>query len=203
MVVSCTFTTWRISVIIGTFSELNTLIVRRQKHGFPMNRLLLISLLALIFGVVGCQQQTSADIGIYLLAEDGPATQLAERDLNTIALQEQPVISINDIISYDRNSHEMQLTGAAYRRVQELFPLPVRVDGIPFVVRVGDEPIYAGAFWTPLSSLSYDGVIIMQPFGDQDEKIGLALGYPGQIAFTGEDPRGIPESLKHWARRAS
>ncbi len=155
-----------------------------------MNSLLLISLLALIFGIVGCQKQTSADFGIYLLAEDGPATQLDGMDLDTVALQERPVIGINDILSYDRNSHEMQLTEAAYRRVQELFPLPVRVDGIPFVVRAGDEPIYAGAFWTPLSSLSYDGVFIMQPFGDQEKKIGLALGYPGQLAFTGEDPRG-------------
>jgi hypothetical protein len=161
-----------------------------------MNRLIVISLLALIFGIVGCQKQTSADFGIYLLAEDGPATQLAEMDLNTIALQEQPVIGINDIVSYDRNSHEMQLTGAAFRRVQGLFPLPVRVDGIPFVVRVGDEPIYAGAFWTPLSSLSYDGIIILQPFGDEENKIGLALGYPGQLAFMGEDPRGNPRIIE-------
>jgi hypothetical protein len=160
-----------------------------------MNRMLLFSLLVLIIGIVGCQQQTSTDFGIYLLAEDGPATQLVERDLNTIALQEQPVIGIKDIVSYDPNSHEMQLTGSAYRRVQELFPLPVRVDGIPFVVRVGDEPIYAGAFWTPLSSLSYDGIIIPQPFGDQEKKIGLALGYPGQLAFTGEDPRGDPRIM--------
>ena len=169
--------------------------VNDGKNMTPLNRphfLLLMPLLlfALIFGAVSCQRQAAEDFGIYLLVEDRPATQLAESDLNTIELQEQPVIGINDIVSYDRNSHGMQLSEAAYRRVQELFPLPVRMDGIPFVVRVGDEPIYAGAFWTPLSSLSYDGVIILQPFGDEEKKIGLALGYPGRLAFTGEYPRG-------------
>lgn len=74
--------------------------------------------------------------GIYLLAEGRSAIQLAESDLKTIALQEQPVIGIDDIVAYDRLTHEIQLSGAAYQRVQELFPLPVRVDGIPFVDRV-------------------------------------------------------------------
>jgi hypothetical protein len=151
--------------------------------------LLSIVFFTLIIVVISCQQQTAKDFGIYLLAEDRPAIQLAEDDLKTITLQEQPVIGIDDIVAYDRLTHEIQLTGTAYQRVQELFPLPVRVDGIPFVVRVGDEPIYSGAFWTPLSSLSYDGVVIMQPIGSEDQTIRLALGYPSRLAFTGEDQR--------------
>ena len=161
-----------------------------------MIRLLQVSLFVLIFGAIGCRRQIAEDFGIYLLAEDRPAIQLTENDLNTIQLQAQPVIGIDDIRYYDRESHGVQLSEDAYRRVQELFPLPVRVDGIPFVVRVGDESIYAGAFWTPLSSLSYDGVIILQPFGEEEEMVRLALGYPSPLAFTGEDPRGDPRIIE-------
>ena len=161
-----------------------------------MNRLALVSFFFFISGIVGCQREVASDFGIYLLAEDRPATQLADSDLTTLALQERPVIGLDDIVSYDRKSHVMQLTEAAYRRVQEVFPLPVRVDGIPFVVRAGGEPIYAGALWTPLSSLSFDGVIILQPFNENNTKIGLALGYPSPIVFTGEDPRADPRIIK-------
>lgn len=172
------------------FIDVARLALLKNELFHRIHSLLLLSILffALIFGVFSCQRQTAKDFGIYLLAEDMPAVQLVKSDLNTIQLQEKPVIGIDDIVAYDRMTHEIQLSGVAYQRVQDLFPLPVRVDGIPFVVRVGDEPIYAGAFWTPLSSLSYDGVIILQPFGEE-EKIGLALGYPSHLAFTGEDPR--------------
>lgn len=135
------------------------------------------------------------EFGIYLLAEDRPATQLGEEELHTVALQERPLISTGDIVTYDAESHAMQLSEEAFRRVQEIFPLPVRVDGIPFVVRVGDERIYAGAFWTPLSSLIYDGVVILQPLGEPDGMIGLALGYPSPQAFSGQDPRGDPRII--------
>lgn len=161
-----------------------------------MIRFFWVWLLVLIFGSTSCKGQDGGDFGIYLLGEDRPATQLADSDLETIEVQDRPVVSMNDIVSYDRDSHRMQLTEDAYHRVQELFPIPVRVDGIPFVVRVGDEAIYAGAFWTPLSSLSYDGVIIPQPFGDQDNVIELALGYPSPLAFTGDDPRGEPRIIE-------
>ena len=39
------------------------------------------------------------------------------------------------------------------------------------------------------SSLIYDGVIILQPFTEQDRKIRLDLGYPSGAVFEGHDPR--------------
>jgi hypothetical protein len=90
----------------------------------------------------------------------------------------------------------MELTATAYRRIQELFPIPVKVNGIPFMVTVGSEPIYAGAFWTPLSSLSFDGVVIMQPFSPDETVIQIALGYPGSDATTRGDPRSDPRVME-------
>ena len=63
---------------------------------------------------------------------------------------------------------------------------------MPFVVAVDAEPIYSGAFYTPASSISYDGVVIMQPFAAATPTIQIGLGYPGVEAFTGTDPRSDP-----------
>lgn len=153
-----------------------------MKKGLP------ILCLILLMGAASCRPQAAEDFGIYLLAQDRPATEVVGSEIGTLELQQIPLIDTGDIVAYDRLTHEIQLTSDAFRRVQAIFPLPVRVDGIPFVVRVGEEPIYGGAFWTPLSSLSFDGVVIMQPFGEE-EKIRLSLGYPGSFDFSDKDPR--------------
>ena len=70
-----------------------------------------------------------------------------------------------------------------------MFPQPVKVAGIPFVVCVGSQRIYSGALWTPASSVSYDGVVILQLFDNDGTTIQLTLGYPGPKLFTGSDPR--------------
>ena len=80
----------------------------------------------------------------------------------------------------------MELTPEAYERLRAL---AVPVDGLPFVVRVGDETIYRGALWTPISSLSYEGIVIMQPFDPAGRTVRLELGYPSPQFARGEDPR--------------
>jgi hypothetical protein len=90
---------------------------------------------------------------------------------------------------YDRATHEMELTPEALARVQQLFSTPIRTNGIPFVACAGREPIYVGAFWTPLSSQSYYGVVILQPFAAEQTTSQLSLGYLGASSFTGQDLR--------------
>jgi hypothetical protein len=154
-----------------------------------MNRLLFLLCLVLILGISGCGTHRTGDFAIYLLAADISSAEAAKTDLNALTPQNQPIITSADLVSYDKDSHEIVLTQAAFQRIQRLFPTPVRVDGIPFIVCVGDERIYTGAFWTPLSSLSYDGVIILQPFDTKNPRIQISLGYPSPEAFTGVDPR--------------
>jgi hypothetical protein len=144
--------------------------------------------LAFVFS--SCQSAQNNGFAIYLLAnKDLPASELAKVDINQLDIETEPIISIEDIISYDKTNHTIELTQNAFTRVQQIFPMPVKVGGIPFVVCVGEERIYTGAFWTPLSSLSYDGVVIMQSFDTTGTVIQIALGYPGQDFFIGKDPR--------------
>lgn len=154
----------------------------------------LILIFALAFS--GCQSAKNHDFAIYLLAQDLPATELPKFDINELLLASEPLIGLDDITAYHQSNHLIELTPTAYSRVQQLFPMPVRVNGIPFVVCVGAERIYTGAFWTPVSSLSYDGVVIMQPLDPQATTIQLALGYPAPEVFTGPDPRADPRIVK-------
>lgn len=140
---------------------------------------------------------------IYLLPGVRSA-DLATLDLAALTLRQPPFLRgddiVADIIAYTPARHELALTLDALHRVQDLFAAPVPVSGVPFVVTVDRQPIYAGAFWTPLSSLSFDGVVILDPMVLPNETpahpaIRIDLGCPGPDFFTGPDPRNDPRIL--------
>ncbi len=132
---------------------------------------------------------------IYLTKDDIDPTQIPI--LSHVEINNQPIISLKDIIEYDSNTHEIALTPKAFIRISNL---EVPVKGKIFMVCVDKEPIYAGAFWTPISSISFDGVTIWKPLiSDESNIIKLELGYPSPDFYGGEDPRvnvKIMESLK-------
>ena len=62
------------------------------------------------------------------------------------------------------------------------------------MVCIDKQPVYWGAFWTPISSQSFDGVTIWQPMLLQEPYIIiLQLGYPSNSFYGGEDPRNNQE----------
>jgi len=117
--------------------------------------------------------------------------------LSHVEIAEEPVISSKDIVAYKEDTHEIKLTAEAYERVMQL---EVPTSGKSFVVCVDKGPIYWGAFWTALSSQSFDGVTIMVfPFSPPRDSIMIELGYPEPSLYQGEDPRSNPlifESLE-------
>jgi hypothetical protein len=106
--------------------------------------------------------------------------------LDAVRIPAQPLISLTDIFSYNSTTWELTLTTAAINR---LIALQVPVYGKPFVVCVDRNPVYAGAFWSPVSSVSFNGITIAQPLNDQTDTVTIQLGYPAQSLFTGADPR--------------
>jgi hypothetical protein len=155
----------------------------------------LLLLLFLLLSLAGCKVEPQDDFAIYLVRGQLSGVDILGQPVDQLALEEQPLLTSLDIVSYDPSSHEIKLTGKAYQRIQAVFPMPVKTDGFPFVVTVGNEPVYAGAFWTPLSSLSFDGIVILQPMGPMSHLIRVELGYPNPEAFTGSDPRSDPRVL--------
>ena len=162
-----------------------------------MNKIRL-SVIVLLIALVpmGYIPSKAKGFSIHLLEDEVPATELSIDDLNDLELQEDPILSTDDIIAYSREKHEIELPPEAYERIQQLFTPPDMVLGIPFVVCVGPDRIYAGAFWTPVSSISIDGVVICQPFDPDKRVIRIGLGYPCLEAFTGKDPRCDPRILQ-------
>ena len=131
---------------------------------------------------------------IYLLANNAPPEQLAI--LSHLELENEPVLTIDDIVSYAQATHEIELTAAGYERIHR-FHVPT--SGVSFAVCVNGEPIFSGAFWTLVSSQSFDGVVILvDPIDAAKELpvIQIQLGYPGPDFFHGDDPRSDPRILE-------
>jgi len=141
----------------------------------------------------GCTIPNSKGDGfaIYLTEGDIPPARMPV--LSHVDIVKPPVISTNDIITYNAQTHEIKLTASAFERIHKL-DVPVR--GKSFVVCVDRNPIYWGAFWTPISSISFDGVTIWQPLMlNEPYVITLNMGYPSPSFYGGEDPRSNPEIM--------
>jgi len=154
--------------------------------------ILLLLILALIPGLAGCGANNTGDFAIYLTENDIPVSKMLE--LSHFELADKPVISIDDIISYTKDTHEMELTADAFKRVTTM---RVPTSGKSFVVCVGKKQVYWGAFWAGYSSQSFDGVIIGLPsFLEKEHAIQITLGYPSSGFYKGTDPRPDPEIFR-------
>ncbi|MBN1812384.1 MAG: substrate-binding domain-containing protein [Anaerolineae bacterium] len=132
---------------------------------------------------------------IYLVGRETSAAQLAKIALQDLELEETPILSADDVVAYVWESHEVELTPSAYERLFE-FSDSVSTSGRPFVVCVGSQRVYAGAFWMPFSSQSFDGIAIVLIPSD-GRTICIQLGYPGSPdLFMWFDPRSDPRILR-------
>ncbi|MGB2800286.1 MAG: hypothetical protein WBC82_10660 [Dehalococcoidia bacterium] len=140
----------------------------------------------------GCSAPNHEGFAIYLTKGDIPPAQMPA--LSQVDILEQPIIAVNDIITYNAQTHELKLTANAFERICEL---EVPVEGRSFIVCVDRKLIYFGAFWTPISSISFDGVTILKPFSfEEPHVISIELGYPSSSFYGGEDPRDDPEVIR-------
>jgi len=142
--------------------------------------------------LAGCGTSRGEGFAIYLTQNDVPPASMPA--LSHIDIAGQSVISLSDILAYDAQTHDITLTTSAYKRISKL---EVPVQGRSFVVCVDKNPVYWGAFWTPISSISFDGVTIWKPgFGvARENTVRLELGYPSPSFYGGEDPRSNTQVL--------
>jgi hypothetical protein len=153
-------------------------------------------LVLIMLAQCGRVSSTEREFALYLPAQKLSPHQLSGVDLADLELEDTPILSVDDIVAYSRETHEIELTASAYERIEQL---EAPVDGIPFVVCVGRDPIYLGAFWPLYSSLIFDGVVIQMPLMDEPT-IQITLGYPSSSFFAGEDPRSDPRILQALAQ---
>jgi hypothetical protein len=107
-----------------------------------------------------------------------------------IPLAEFPIISDEDLLSYDWETHTLELHKSRWFMIRQ-----PSSHGIPFVVVVDGTPIYVGSFWSEYSSIPSSVPTIMWD-GRQTSKT-MTIG-PGSRATTSadrDDPRSN-EKLK-------
>lgn len=140
----------------------------------------------------GCASAKEDGFAIYLTRDNVPPAQLLS--MSNIAIADQPLIAMKDIITYNAQTHELKLTEEAFQRITDL---EVPTNGKSFAVCVNKKPVYAGAFWTPVSSQSFNEVTIWKSYSTEDSPsiVTLELGYPTSDFYNGADPRNSPEIL--------
>lgn len=135
--------------------------------------------------------QPGEGFAIYLLA--GGMT-FADVDAGKpLTLEEQALLTTEDMLAYRQEGHALMLNEAGY---QKIAVLGWEAQGKAFAVCVDREIVYTGAFWVAFSSMSFDGVVI-DPLEVKPESmfIHISLGYPTEQFFDGEDPRSDPRIL--------
>jgi hypothetical protein len=65
-----------------------------------------------------------------------------------IPLAEFPIVSEEDLVSYDWETHTLELRDRIWFTIRQ-----PSMHGLPFVVVVDSKPIYVGAFWSNFSSI--------------------------------------------------
>ena len=158
-----------------------------------VNASLTLVIVCALFVLGSCSSPNHEGFAIYLTKGDVSPAQMPV--LSHVDIAEQPIVAMKDIIKYNSETHEITLTIDAFDRILNL-EVPVR--GKSFVVCVDRKVIYWGAFWTPISSIAFDGVTIWKPLSSQEPKIiNLELGYPSSSFYGGEDPRNNPEVISN------
>ncbi len=135
-------------------------------------------------------ESTVGEFGIYLVKQEISLEQMRDTSLSELELEDTPILSVDDIVTYDWETHEIQLTDSASERITRLEGS--MLGGLPFAVCVGREPVYIGAFWTSYSSAVFSGTVIDVYPAKFGEPVPIQLGYPSPEWFAGEDLRSDP-----------
>lgn len=149
---------------------------------------ILIILIALSLAACAPRADDGA-LGLYLVTNPVDTAAALETDLDDLFIEREPLIDQNDMVRYDWSTHTVTLTSTAAERLRAL---PVPVSGRAYVLTAGDKRIYVGSIYTPISSLSFPGIVLMQPLSDEQREVRFEPGYPAPGAFRGDDQRNDP-----------
>lgn len=164
--------------------------------------LLLLLTLTISAGILSCALNNEAPeekpgFGIYLV----DTGELVLSDIHIKAYRRNVHLT-----EAEEDTHEIELNEAGIKQWNSY----LTYEGIPklkdtlyqrdFVVRVNGEDIYKGRFYSMLSSMSYDGVVIMDTvtkLNEEHKMIYICYGYPTSSFASGNDPRNSPVILDY------
>jgi len=150
-----------------------------------------ICTILLAIGALACcgADEPKPRFGLYLV-------KVPDADLAQAELESRPLLTEQDLASYDWQTHALTLTESAKKKISDL---KVGVSGKQFVIVADRQRCYQGAFWTGLSSISHDHPVIEVDNFNADGKglvVEIQRAYPtAKFAAAGDDPRPDPRIL--------
>lgn len=97
------------------------------------------------------------NIDIYLIDSYENVGSSFEIDESSVVLEPEPFIPYPEIISYDKSQHRFEITEEAINTIQSA---EIPLNGLAFALTANDKIVYTGYFWSELSSLICDWIII-------------------------------------------
>jgi hypothetical protein len=133
-------------------------------------RFLFVLLITILF--YSCSELTNPSndektFGIYLLKDTLLITSEAKKlPVESLQLQEVPIININDIIDYNWEEQVISLTSEAFERFKGVEKKIKSVFGLPFIVVAKQQIIYLGNIYPMYSSYVHEDLpsIDVAPF---------------------------------------
>ncbi len=122
------------------------------------------------------------DFSVYLVKTHITMLDLKTVSLRSVVLEDVPLFTIDDVISYSKSTHHIALTERAFDNFL------AAGSGRPFAVCIGRKPVYLGFTWRDISSQAFDGVVAL-PFVRTDHTICIQVGYPIADRLDVKDPR--------------
>lgn len=107
------------------------------------------------------------------------------------------VLSDDEVVWYNKSSHEIKLTEEGVKKIQELKGISV-ISGEPFILKIGNQEIYNGSFWSPISSIQHYGITIVT-LVNTDYTIKIENGYPSS-SLQDADPRNDLRIFNHFLK---
>lgn len=141
-------------------------------------KLQLFFILILSSFFIGCDNSTNSNddskiFGIYLLKNDTLSTDKAKQfPLEFLIVANEPIINIDDIISYEWSNHIINLTPEAFERFKTVETKIKSTYGLPFIVMVDEQKIYLGNIYPAYSSYFHMDL----PFIDVAPFIEMRIG---------------------------
>ncbi|MEN8229181.1 MAG: hypothetical protein ABFS38_13565 [Bacteroidota bacterium] len=124
-------------------------------------------------------------------------------DLDTIALEETPLLRYDDILKYDTGSHKLTL-GISHDSLKIMELSFDEKYSSMFMVTLDNDPIYCGWFWNGGFSRPVNWVYIDEPHYEidslEDNEIDIKFHYQSDYWQKDPDPRLNPRIFERLAK---
>jgi hypothetical protein len=120
-------------------------------------------------------------LAFYLVKSGIEISHLNEVQLGAVKLEDNPMLTLDDIVSISKSDNTIELNEHAFERFSRLDP------GTPFAICIDGAPKYLGRAWKQILSATSDSIVAIVQYPLQRRLIRIAAGYPTAAYFSGKD----------------